>query len=309
MSANLIGRRFERLLFFAAPLAVASLLVMFVALASDQQEERKRAKCLRSVVETINVHQADLEQAQQGRRVVIRGTATTDYWLALRFVLIPWEVTNPKCVQHYPAFNDKAKLATPKALMEKALTEAAALESKPLSLYGIELPEKATLSLLGTPIKMDLTTLVRVMQFALAPVLVLWLSSLYQTRHRETLLIARLSDVSALYPHLMNVYPVSLRGDAAWEPPRRKSWSKFLFLKYCLPAICALTRISLLSVFIGPPIGFYFSSIYLLRGDDFSIVSAAMGIVVGFFAFATAVSEFLPWHVQKRFRVSFSSTT
>lgn len=136
-SANLIGRRYERLLFFAAPLAVASLLVMFVALASDQQDERKRAKCLRSVVETINIHQADLEQAQPGRRVVIRGAATSDYWLALRFVLIPWKVSNPKCVQHYPAFNEKAKLATPKALMEKALTEVAALESKPLSLYGI----------------------------------------------------------------------------------------------------------------------------------------------------------------------------
>ena len=303
MYADSIGRRFERLLFFAAPLAVVSLLVMFVALASEQQEERKRAKCLRSVVETISVNQADLEQAQQGRRVLIRGTATTDYWLALRLVLIPWEVSN------YPTFNEKVKPATPKVLMEKALAEAIALESKPLSLYGIELPEKATLNLLGTPIKMDLTTLVRVMQIALAPLLVLWLSSLYQTRHRETLLIARMRDVSTLYPHLINVYPVSLRGDGAWEPPRKKSWSKFLFVKYCLPVIYALTRISLLYAFIGPPIGFYFASIYLLRGDDFSTVSTAMAIVVWIFAFATAACEVLPWHVQKRFRVSFSFTT
>lgn len=309
MTASSMGRRFERLLFFAGPLAVASLLVVFVALASDQQEERKRARCLRSVADAINLNEGDLESARQGRRVVIGGKETTDYWLALRLVLIPWEVHNSGCVQHFPPFDIKEKILAPKALMEKTKKEAAALDTRPLSLYGIELPEKATLSVFGTPLKMDLTTLVRVMQIALGPMLILWLSSMYQTRHRESLLIGRMRDVSTLYPHLINIYPVVMRGDSAWERPRKKSWSKFLLLKFGVPGVYALTRIALLSVFVGPPVSFYVLGVYLLRGDAYSTVFLTIGVVVSIFAFATGLCEFLPWHVQKRFSLAMTSAT
>ena len=304
-----MGRRFERLLFFAAPLAVASLLVVFVALASDQQEERKQARCLRSVADAINLYEGDLDNARQGQRVVIGGKVATDYWLALRFVLIPWESQNSTCVKHFPRFDIKEKILTPKALMEKAKKEAAALNTKPLSLYGIELPEKATLSIFGTSIKMDLTTLVRVMQIALGPMLILWLSSMYQTRHRESLLIGRMRDVSTLYPHLINIYPVVVKGDAAWEWPRKKSWGKFLLLKFGVPAAYALTRTTLLMVFVGPPVGFYLLSIFLLRSDAYSAGFLVMGAIVSVFSLATVLCEFLPWHLQKRFSLAMSSTT
>jgi hypothetical protein len=308
MSASM-ERRFERLLFFAGPLALASLLVMFVALASEQQDERKRAKCLRSAADAITLYEGYLEQARQGQYVVIAGERTNNYWSALRYTLIPWEVRNIECVQHFPEFGSKDKIAAPKALTENARKEAAALDAKPLSLYGIELPEKATLSLFGTPAKMDLTTLVRVMQVALGPILLLWLSSMYQTRHRESLAIGRMKDVSTLYPHLINVYPVLFRGDSTWEPARKKSWSKFVFLRFGLPAIYALVRIALLSAFIGPPVGFYVASVYLLRNDAYSSVFVVMGVIVGFFALTTAVCELFPWHVQKKFRIDPRSTT
>lgn len=309
MDANSMGRRFERLLFLAAPLAVASLLVVFVALASDQQEERKRARCLRSAADAINLYEGDLNEARRGKRVVIEGMEATAYWLALRFALIPWEVRNPGCLEHFPRLGIADKILEPKALIEKARKEATELDGRPLALYGIELPDKATLSLFGTVIKMDLTTLVRVMQIALGPILILWLSSIYQTRHRESLLIGRMRDVSTLYPHLVNVYPVVPRGDPAWESPRKKSWTKFFYLKFGVPAFFALIRISLLSVFLGPPVAFYAFSVYLLRGDAFSTAFLAMAFLVNVFAVATAFCEFLPWHLKKRFTLNMSSTT
>lgn len=45
MSLSILGRRFERLLFFAAPLSLASLLTLFVVFASETQKERVTARC------------------------------------------------------------------------------------------------------------------------------------------------------------------------------------------------------------------------------------------------------------------------
>lgn len=303
MSAATIGRRYERLLFWAGPLAFVSVLVMFVALASDKQDERHQAKCLRSAAEVIAQNVNDLEQARQGKSVAIRGDIAHNYWLAIRYVLIPWEISNRECEHLVRRFDIDDKIPAPQILLESIRKQAATLEARPLTLYGVELPEKATLSLVGTPIKMELLTLVRVMQVALGPILLLWLGSLYNTRHRETLYIAKMADLSFLYPHLINVYPAILRGDTAWNTPRKKSWMRYAFDFFGLPALYALVRISLLSAFIGPPVAFYLISVYMLRSDAYSIVSLGMGLVVGIFALGNALCEGFLWHVRKRFVV------
>lgn len=303
MSANTMGRRYERLLFWAGPLAFASVLVMFVALASERQEERRQAKCLRSASETIERSLGELEQARQGKTAVIREMAAPSYWVALRYALIPWEVRNSDCVQYLKPFDINDKIPAPQALLEGIKKQAAALEARPLALYGVELPEKATVSLVGTPIKMDLVTMVRVLQVALGPILLLWLGSLYNTRHRETLYIARMTDVTSLYPHLINVYPAILRGDASWDSPRKKSWTGYVFMLFVFPAIYALVRMALLLAFIGPPVAFYLVSVYMLRAEAYSMASLVMGFAVGIFAFGNAISEGFPWHVRKKFVV------
>ena len=76
MSASTMGRRYERLLFFAGPLAPACLLILFVALASDRQEDRRRAKCLRSAADLIKEHQGELTKPLSGGRAAIRENTT-----------------------------------------------------------------------------------------------------------------------------------------------------------------------------------------------------------------------------------------
>ena len=301
MSSGTMGRRYERLLFWAGPLAFLSVLVMFVAMASDIQGERRQARCLRAFAEVIEQNSNELERARHGEKVAIRGKETDSYWFAIRMALIPWEVRNSECERYVPRLVAQDKILAPQNLIENAKKQAATLEATPLSLYGVDLPDKATLSLLGTPVKMELLTLVRVMQLALGPVLLLWLGSPYHTRHRETLQIAKMSDLGSLYPHIINVYPVFMRGDAAWDSPRKKSWLRYGAELFGFPAFFALTRIALLSAFVGPPVAFYLTGVYVLRGDVYSPVSIGMGLIVGIFAAGNILCEIHLWHVRKRF--------
>lgn len=304
MSSSTIGRRYERLLFFAGPLALACLLVLFVAVASDQIVDRHRASCLRSAADRLEGFPDELEKTFRGQTAFIGGTSTADYWLAVRYALIAWEVAHKDCESFvsFLAARD-VKLPAPKLLLEQLRTEAQKLESKPLALYGIELPDKATIGVFGTPIKMDLVTLARALQIALGPILLLWLGSLYNTRQRESLFNARMKDVGQLYPHLVNVYPVTIHGDPAWAEPRKRSWTKYVMRRFGVPSVYAFIRISLLSVFVVPPVVFYVLGIYLLGWGPYPVLFAASGMFVGLFAFANLIGELLPWHVAKRFQV------
>jgi hypothetical protein len=300
---SLIGRRYERLLFFAGPIAFACILVMFVALASEGHEDHRLARCLRQAADVIEEHQEALLRAYWGERTSIRGHTTKDYELALTYVLIPWEIGNRSCERRMVKHESDKRTLAPQPLVQLLRKQAQELVSRPLNMYGVELPDKATISALGTPVRMDLVTMSRVLQVSLGPVLLLWLGSLYNTRHRESLQIARLRDVARLYPHLVNVYPVMLQGDTTWDEPKRKSWSRYFWLAYGVPALYSVVRIFLLSAFIGPPVAFYLVSLYLLGSGPYSAVFVVAGALVAVFTVGNFLGELMPWHVRKQFRV------
>lgn len=54
MNASTLGRRYERLLFLAAPILFISFLLLFVAIASTNQAEKKTAMCLEQGAEILN---------------------------------------------------------------------------------------------------------------------------------------------------------------------------------------------------------------------------------------------------------------
>lgn len=307
MSTSTIGRRYERLLFWAGPLAVLCILVLFVAVASDQQEERRRANCLRLSATALQQNATDLDNVFAGQEVKFPSGSTADYWLALRYVLIPVEVRG-ECrgrLKEMSPSSIKEWKVPPEKLASNYKAQAEALEKTPISLYGIEMPEKSTINIFGTQITMRVETLVRVMQFALGPVLLLWLGSLYHTRHRETLMIARIPDLTQLYPHLINVYPVLLfEKNGRMLELRRKSWIAYSFERFALPAWFALVRSSLLSVFVGPPVAAYLMSLVLVHSADFAAIFIGIGFFVFLFATAVLLVEIFPWHFGRRFRVA-----
>ena len=107
----------------------------------------------------------------------------------------------------------------------------------------------------GTEIVLELVTLARALQIALGPILILWLGSLYNTRHRESLYIGKSTDIRQVFPHLINVYPVGV----ILPELRRRSW-----IGYYRPAGLAVlfwtVRAALVSLFIGPPCSSLFSA-------------------------------------------------
>lgn len=307
MSAGNVGRRYERLLFFAGPLAVACVLVLFIAVASDQQDERRRAKCLRAAVTAINGYDAELNTAWAGKPVRIQNDVTSDYMLALRLALIPVEVRD-RCEDYFD-LADKVSVQQwrkrPADLVKWLDERVKTLQSKPISLYGVEVPEKATLNVFGTPVKMELQTLVRVLQLALLPILLLWLGSLFHTRHRESLFNARASDVRHLYPHLINVYPVNYHERGFALPAlKRKSWTLYAVIVHGVPFMFALARISLLCVFLGPPVVLYLASLFFAETGEYAGFFFATGMIVLMFALSNVIAELMPWQWKKRFTVS-----
>ncbi len=154
--------------------------------------------------------------------------------------------------------------------------------------------------------KFELLTLVRVMQVVLGPVLLLWLGCLYNTRHRETLYIARMSDVRQLYPHLINVYPLGWRDAGSSKLPRKKSWLNYGLDRYGVPGSYVIVRLMLLSCFVGPPVAFYSFSLFRLALGPTPYAGSfiATGALVLVFALGCAMCELLPWHLNKRFLVN-----
>lgn len=302
MSASKLGLRYERLLFFSAPLTAICLLVLFVAMASDQQEERKNAKCLRHAVTGINSYKEELVKAFNKERAQIGDNSTKDYLLALRYVLIPIEIRN-RCDTFFKISSGESKEwnLTPERLISNLEDKIANLEKKPLSFFGIEAPDKATINIFGTPIKMQLGVLVRFLQIALAPLLLLWLGSLYHTRHRESLFISKAQEVDAIYPHVVNVYPVLVGSKTeGFKSLRKKNWIEYFLDKYAVAAFFALIRVFLLLIFISPPvISFVWSLFY---ADDIYINMIAGGLVF-IFAMINIFSEFSLWHYNRRFKV------
>jgi MFS family permease len=164
-------------------------------------------------------------------------------------------------------------------------------------MYGVEMPEKATMSIFGTPLTMELLTLTRALQVALAPALLLWLGSLYNTRQRETLYVREMRDVRQLFPHIVNVYPVG-----EFAPMRRKSWATYYWNVFIIFGLYPILRMVLVALFVGPPVIFYLLSIYHMPGDDqnrwyYLCVSAAVII----FGLANLLAELLTWHLGKHF--------
>ncbi|RZJ13202.1 MAG: hypothetical protein EOP39_01625 [Rubrivivax sp.] len=289
-------------MFFSAPLAFACLLALFVAIATDQQEDRRNAKCLRAIADAIEEHKGDLQSVRAGHSVKIRGHDVTNYELATAFTLTP--IKTKDCEDFFKkSLTVAERMESPDKIIEKLNQVISKLEKLPLKYSGIQFPEVATINILGTPAQMELVAFVRVIQVALGPLLLLWLGSLYNTRHREVLNIGHMRDVKSLYPHMINVYPVLLIQKGYRIEPRKRNWPAYFGMKYGVPSLYATVRTVLLAIFIAPPVSFYLISIYLLSTGLYSNIFLVSGIAVSCFALVNFFTELVPNHFYKVFKV------
>lgn len=295
MSLSSLGRRYERLLFFAAPLSLGSVLTLFVVLATEGQQERSTARCYESALRLLE-SKADANENAWKEFVNAKksGLARINYVHKLQMLLID---TSLGAACYRPLIEQVEQRAKdgPSGLVESLRSDAKRLSATPIRYSGVEIPEKATVGLLGTSISIELTLFSSLLQVVLAPLMLLWLGSLYNTRYRESLLIEKAKSVTEVFPHLINVYPV-----VRYPEPRRRSYVQ-AYLRYVFAFVYAFMRLGLLAMFIGPAVAAYVASVILLGRSDYFLLLASLAVLVSIFAFALLLCEFFPWHYNKTF--------
>lgn len=296
MSAGNLGRRYERILLLAAPIAFATLVVLFIAIASDTQNDRVQARCFTQAADIL-LDKKELLDKEWQKAVPVKksGYWAGTYKLAIQTAFIYGMNVGNACYRMMDEQIDTRYRASPEQIIEKLRQDSAALMNTPLQFYGVEMPEKAKISILGTDIKIGLMTFTQILQIVLAPILLLWLGSLYNTRYRETLLIGSAKELSDIYPHSINIYPcghfLELRKPTKWKHHIPKF---FAFSYFCVRSV-------LLTVFIAPPIVAYLLSLYFLNSDQNAGVFIVLGFLIGTFGLTNIFAELFPWHYRKVF--------
>lgn len=295
MSLSNLGRRYERLLFFAAPLALASILILFVVFASNTQIERSTARCYESAASLIETKRDEADEAWNNYTKSRRTSeAKIEYVFKLRKLLIDTRIGSSCWTMVLEEVEPRSQGGI-EPLVSGLRVDSKRLFATPVRYSGVELPEKATISLLGTKASIDLQLFVSMLQVVLAPLLLLWLGSLYNTRYRETLLIGRAKLVTEVFPHLINVYPA-----VRYPEPRRRSYFK-PYLAHLFALMYTLTRIALLMMFVGPIVAAYIASVILADAGTYTTLLYVMAGIVAIFSLALVLCEVFPWHVGKTF--------
>lgn len=295
MSLSMLGRRYERLLFFAAPLSLGAAVTLFVVFATGTQNERRTARCYEKAAAFLEARQQVADAAWE-RFVVAKKSnlARITYTHEVSRLLIDVELGSDCYRPLIEEVEQRAKDG-PKQLVLGLRQDAAKLFATPIKFSGVEMPERATIGVMGTAISMELTLFASLLQVVLAPLMLLWLGSLYNTRYRETLLIERASIVTEVFPHLINVYPA-----VRYPEPRRRSYTQ-AHLRHVFSFVYACVRIGLLLMLIGPAVAAYVASVVLLSSSEYFSLLVSLAALVAIFAFALLLCEILPWHVGKSF--------
>jgi len=293
MISTALGKRYERLLFFTAPISIAAMIVCLVALASSTQKERVEARCYTEAANVFAKKSTDLAGEWEKR------TNNDEFWyinykLELEKIWISGSGVDD-CYDFIDSNFEKLHRLPPSDMLATWKSRANNLLQAPLSIYGISLPKDATIDLYVAKITIDLSTLTKALQIVLLPILLLWLGSLYSTRYRESLTTNRATSLSEVFPHIINMYPAFNQ-----LSPRKRN----VLAPYTKPIACfvfAFVRLGLLSIFILPPVLIYLYSLYLVATEPSAILYCTASLIVTLFCFTTLIAEFLPMHYGKVF--------
>lgn len=290
-----LGKRYERLLFFTAPISLAALIVLIVAVASVSQKERVEGKCFQSAAKTFAEKIPELEEAWKKALPITK----SEYWgSSYKLKLdIAWIYADHSrsCYRLIDDLVEEEFRQPPRELIDALELRANELLAHPIRLYGVQLPKSTTVDLLGTEIQVELDSFTRILQIVLLPVLLLWLGSIYSTRYRETVAIGRASTLLEVFPHIINMYPAG-----RIEAPRRRN-RLAPYTALILSIGFAVVRMGLLGIFVLPPVGAYLISLYLVSIEELGVLSFLAGGVISLFCLTTLLAEVLPQHVFKWF--------
>jgi hypothetical protein len=254
------GIRYERLLFWAAPITLSACAVFITTLGYNTYEDRVAANCFDAAAKVLDDNTKLLSdqwinvqrEMKDPNRKTGFNAARSNYKSLVTTKLVYgvdaacWNTIDAKSL---------VTQADPTIFSADLRVLAADLRRQPVRMYGIDIPDVATLGIAGTKIQISMANFIQALQVALAPAMLLWLGSLYHTRFREIVAFKKHHNILAVHPHVINVFPVGHYPDL-----KRRNW-----LLFQAPKLWAgyyfFIRISLLLCFIAPSVGFYVGSL------------------------------------------------
>lgn len=257
-----LGRRMERLLFSGVLIIGACFVHVFFALASERFSMETPAQGLERLITEIETEEARLNELYRNRSpspapaVTFRPNTSRERLIAEtrknlglppEKVEPPPKTTSPRIETYQDRLRDlinKAAIASranPDALAKSvdvtkapkdnlvSLREILAAEArKPVQVWGIEMPRLLQVQYGGMEYKIPATFIATATQFALGPLVLAWLCSIYATRQRELVLVNSLDDFKHLFPHVLNYFPVIFYDIADRQGNRKLLDNKFL---------------------------------------------------------------------------------
>lgn len=300
VSAIELGKRYERLMMSSAPLAIAAAFLLFTSIASKDQDNSSLAKCYELAAGAVASNRAVLQDEWDTFHEYSKKIPEFPnvYPLTLRMKwmnAMDFDVYQ-RCAAVTTEVRESGDIA-PAELEQRWRAEARKRLNAPVVAHGISIESETVITIVGTKVKVRISTLTTALQFALGPLLVLWLGSLYQTRFRESIYNSRARSLVEVYPHLINVYPLLI-------PLSLKKRIKLLLWVHP-QTISAILYTCLRVVFVGvvlsPTVALYLWSLWLIPFEFRTFSHYTLGLMVGISAFAVLVAEALPWHWTKTF--------
>jgi hypothetical protein len=289
------GLRYERLLILSGPLSLMAIVVFFIALASATPENPELFSCYSTANSVFETNRSKIESEwakQPATKLKLEHEHWENYYNYSNVVLLIASGSN--CYGRIAQISQKPPLS-PDELIKSIRAELKRISERPLKLYDIQVPEKATFNVLGTTIGLPIVFFTQLLQVTLAPLLLLWLASLYNTRFRELACIVRARNHTEVFPHILNFY-------ATGPIPtlNRKSYSKFILIYFIL-SIYLLTRIGLLCLLTCIPVFAFIASVHYLHPSQYEIFSYFVCVVVVIFFTANLLLEAMPLYAFKIF--------
>lgn len=309
MQTEVLGKRYERLLFFAAPITLAAAMVALASIGSATLEDRIRARCHAATVRLLEPLKDQLillwkiASIKDGKKDIWMPSPSLEAYRNSLVEPLKGGGIDISCfgdkVGFFYAINQKnLKDNSPDLIISKFKSEGIELESRPLVMYGVELQSSTTYDLIGAKVKVQLSTLVQIAHGVLFPIFLIWLGSIYATRYRETFAIHRAASVVDVYPHVVNVYVVKPNSSRL----RKESISYEKLKGACI--FYGLLRLFYAGLIIAPPVVAYIYALVITYTDQ-SLIAGLMTMVcvitvIIFTLFAIFV-EVAGWHLYKWF--------
>lgn len=299
-----LGKRIERLFYFGSLLLLLCCLDLYFVSVADYVEKENPE----GIEVLISLISKDSEQLTRLFRNPPKPRQTNDDETARvnelrnKLGMPPQKETkdaDPKAEENYSAFlarlteeaSKGARLSyetrevaqnaskSPQQIIVELEERKQTLAKRSVKIWGVESPLTLPLQYGGARYQVPASFIAKCLLFALVPLFIGWLASLYLTRQRELLIVRRLKYFGHAFPHVLNIFSVDLRFSEDIEASlnlrnKRKNVVEVWLGKF-LPCLIRSAVVLIFSAPMAMVLGYNALQLFA-TGEDYSLANAVI---------------------------------